>query len=306
MAAGKNRVVPVLPAFPEDTFAFLLQFPGTFFFTGRQIRRTAIRATVLPPLPAAVSTLTLHLLCHPQPSVPDSQGKRSFPLKILPPAGDAQSCRESLKHRAPRLRRPPQIPLGRLPGLVENTYLSVFQHTDPIRHGKEFFQTVFCENDRCSQFPVDSGKHLKKFSGCQRIQLTGRLVQKQHLRLHNHDRSQVQHLLLTARQLPRRLVIPALNTEKGRHLRHPPSHHLIRKAEIFQTKRQLVPDHIRHNGLRRILLYKSDLGRTGQVIHLGNLRSHICHAPGEIAAGDQILLHHPKQRALSAAGWPAD
>ena len=165
---------------------------------------------------------------------------------------------------------------------------------------------MFCENDCGPQFPVNAGKHLKKLPGCQRIQLTGGLVQQQHLRLHNHDGGQVQHLLLSPGQFRRRTIKPALHTEKSRHLRHPPLHHIIWQAEIFQAERQLVPDHVRHNGLRRILLHETDLGGADEIVHLGNLRSHIYHAPGKISAGNQILLHHPKQRALAAAGRTAD
>ena len=80
--------------------------------------------------------------------------------------------------------------------------------------GQRLLQPVLRQEDGGTQLPVDASQRLQKVGGGDGIQLTGGLVQDQHLGLHDHDGRQTQKLLLAAGKLLHRLVEPVLNAEK--------------------------------------------------------------------------------------------
>ena len=62
------------------------------------------------------------------------------------------------------------------------------------------------------------------------------------------------------------LVVPGLNPEEGRHLRHAAADGGRVVAERFQSKRQLVPDLVRHHLVLRVLLDKADARGLGKLV----------------------------------------
>ena len=87
-----------------------------------------------------------------------------------------------------------------LSGGTASAYLPLIHDNHPVCILKDFLQTVFTQDHCHTKLPVDPLYCLQQISRRQRIQHTCRFIQDQHFRCHSHDRSQIDHLLLTARQ----------------------------------------------------------------------------------------------------------
>ena len=118
---------------------------------------------------------------------------------------------------------------------------------------------MFGQDDRRSQLAVDLAEGRQKIRRGNGVELARRLVEDQHLRLQNHDGSEIQELLLPAGQLCDRLVKPFLNAEKRRHFCNAAADRGRVIAERFQSERQLVPDLVRDDLIFGTLLHKTDL-----------------------------------------------
>ena len=70
--------------------------------------------------------------------------------------------------------------------------LAAIHNDSPVRIGKNILQTML-RNDNCgAQLPIDLPHSIQKIRSSDWVQLTGRLVQNQHLRLHRHNGGQIQ------------------------------------------------------------------------------------------------------------------
>ena len=58
---------------------------------------------------------------------------------------------------------------------------------EPVGHRDHILQPMLTNEDRGTQFPVDAAQGLQEIRGSDGVQLAGRLVQDQKLRLQNHD-----------------------------------------------------------------------------------------------------------------------
>ena len=134
--------------------------------------------------------------------------------------------------------------------------------------GEGLLQPVLRQQNGGAQLPVDLAQHRQKVRRGDGVQLAGRLVQDQHVRLHGHDGGQIQQLLLPAGKLGHILVKPLLNTEKRRHLRHTAANGGGILSQTFQPEGQLVPHLIGDDLVLRGLLHKADAGSLGARIHL--------------------------------------
>ena len=181
------------------------------------------------------------------------------------------------------------------------------QEPAPVHHrhgsgqGKGFFQPVLRQHHGGAQLPVDLPQHRQEVRGGDGVQLAGGLVQDQHVRLHGHDRGQVQQLLLSAGQLRHVPVKPVLDAEEGRHLRHPAADGGGVRPQALQPEGQLVPHLVGDDLVFRRLLDKADAGRLGPLVHLlqGGVPEQDAPLPDPV--GGQGGLQLPQQGGLAAA-----
>ena len=109
-------------------------------------------------------------------------------------------------------------------------YFAVLHDHHPIRCVINILQTVFGDENGGTQFQIDFANRVQKIRCCNGVQLAGRLIQNQYLRLQGHDGSQIQQLLLTAGKGCHILMKPALDAKIAGHLRHPQAHCLLVNA----------------------------------------------------------------------------
>ena len=197
-------------------------------------------------------------------------------------------------------------PSGNISGDVAVHHPALSHHQQPVAHRDDLLQAVLGDDDGSAQFPVQlahGGDEIRRGNG---IQLGGRLVQDEEFRLHDHDSSQVQQLLLTAGKGRNVLVEPALNAEIRRHFRHAPGDHRLGQTQIFQPEGQFMPDLVRHELMLRPLHHVADAAGG---FALGHVRLRFAvhkDGAGQFAQRSQLPLHQPQQGRLSAARRPAD
>ena len=85
-------------------------------------------------------------------------------------------------------------------GNVIGDQSAVLQHQHAVAHGQQTVQTVLGDDHGHTQLPVDALQTSEKLRSCYRVKLRRRFVEQQQLRLHCHDRRQIDKLLLTARE----------------------------------------------------------------------------------------------------------
>ena len=182
-------------------------------------------------------------------------------------------------------------------GVVKQHPAAVHQQ-HPVGNRKDLLQPVLHQQDRQPQFAVQLLQRCNEIGSGNRVKLAGRLVQNQHLRLHDHDRRKVENLLLPARECVGLLSEPALNAEIACHLANAAANDLGRQPQIFQTECQLVPNLVGHNLVVRVLEDVPDF-------RWGPLPSGVGDAAGQFPRRCQLGLEQPEQRGLAAAGFAA-
>ena len=196
--------------------------------------------------------MRFRIIEQPVSAVTDGNGAGRLGSRRCP---DAHSGGHGEEHRVPtafQLR----AHFGGRAGAKE---LAAVHDRDTRRKGERFFQTMFGQEDGRSQFAVDLAKRRKKIRRGNGVELARRLVENQHLRLQDHNGSEIQELLLPTGQLCDRLIKPCLDAEKRCHFRNAAANGRGIIAEGFQPERQLVPDLVGRDLIFRTLLHKADL-----------------------------------------------
>ena len=200
--------------------------------------------------------------CQPPSALPDSQRAIACSTCLIK---DPDRCRQCRKHLAfPAMKQCAHLSWG----VIGNDF-SLFHHHHTIRCVINIFQAMLGDNDGCAQFDVDLPNSIQKIGSGNGIQLAGRFIQHQHLRLHSHNGRQVQKLLLTTGKGGHILVKPALDTEIAGHFRNPQPHGLLIAAQRFQAKGQFMPYLIGDDLIIGILHHKADLSGLFRLGHLG-------------------------------------
>ena len=193
--------------------------------------------------------------------------------------------------------------LRRFPGAEQ---CPMIEHRRAGAERERLLQPVLAEQHRRPQLAIDLSQNGQKFRRRDRVELARRLVEDQKIRLHDHHGRQIQHLLLPAgegRDVP---VKPVFNAEERGHLGHAPPDDRRLIAEAFQPEGQLVPDLVGHELVVDILLHKADfpaavrLRKASQRLTVQQDLTHF------FAVRREGGLQLPQQRALSAAGRPAE
>ena len=158
--------------------------------------------------------------------------------------------------------------LSHLSGGIIGNDSTLFHHYNPVSGMIDILQPMLRDNDGGSQFDVDLTDSIQKIRCCNGIQLAGRLIQNQYLRLHRHNGRQIQKLLLTAGKGRYIFMKPALNTKIAGHFRHPQPHSLLIAAQRLQAESQLMPNLICDDLVIGILHHEADFCRLLRLIYL--------------------------------------
>ena len=170
-----------------------------------------------------------------------------------------------------------QLPRHFLRGTV-GVESPVGQHHHLVYGGVQLLQPVLGQDDRHAKLLVDASEHLEERPGRHRVQLSGGLVQHQHVRLHDHDASQVHLLFLTAGEGVDVPVEQLLQAEELGHLRHPQADSLLIQPQIFQPEGQLMPHLVGDQLAVRVLHHVADSGALvpeGQPVHRRAVERHL-------------------------------
>ena len=182
---------------------------------------------------------------------------------------------------------------------------AAMHHDHAVGAGQHVLESVLGQDDRQSQFAVDAVDRRQKIRRCDGVQLRGRFVEQQHVRMQRHDRREIQKLKLTAGQFVRRLVKPRLDAEITGHLRHAQTHFRLRNAEVFQRKRQFVVYFVGHDGVFGVLKDEADARR----LYLGAQRverfAAKIYAAVALPVRRERGLQMAQQRRLAAAAFAA-
>ena len=164
---------------------------------------------------------------------------------------------------------------------------------------------MFGNNDGCTQFNVDFPDSVQKVRCRNGVQLTGRLVQDQDLRLHSHNRSQIQQLLLTAGKIGHLPMEPVLNAKITSHFRNTGTHRLLVTAKAFQAEGQFVPNLVSDNLVIGILHHIADFGRLVPLADFLDRCSIEQYLTGFLPVGCQYRFQLSQECCFTAAGLSA-
>ena len=164
---------------------------------------------------------------------------------------------------------------------------------------------MFGNNDGCTQFHVDFPDGIQKVGSSNGVQLTGRLVQNQDFRLHRHDRSQIQQLLLTPGEIGYISVKPILNSKIASHFRNTGTHRLLVTAKAFQAEGQFMPYLICNDLVVGILHHIADFGRLIPLADLLKGRSVKQNLALFLAVRRKNGFQLPQKGCLTTAGFAA-
>ena len=235
----------------------------------------------------------------PIPSLPD--GQRAFSGAACA-VKDAHGRGHGGEHGILLLKE--QLPDVR--GCVVRDDLSAVHHDGAVGVGENILEPVLGDDDRRAELGVDLAHGVEKIACGDGVELARRLVEDQHLRLHRHDGSKIQKLLLPAGKRGDVAVEPVLNAEIAGHFRHARAHGRLVAAETFEPERELVPDLVRDDLVVRVLHHEANLRGLVAPRHLRERRA----AEKDLAAALAVRREHrfemAQQRGLAAAGAAAE
>ena len=183
--------------------------------------------------------------------LPLAHGERQV-LRCAECGGDARRRGHGRKdrmttHRGRRLLRRTG---GQQPPLLE--------HDEMIRQRHGFLQPLLRQQDREPELLVELAQRVQKRARRDGVELARRLIQNEHIRPHDHDGGEVEHLLLPAGE---RVHEPVGNSEIARHLGDAQPHGRFIAAEALEPEGQLVKHLVRHDLIVRMLEHEADAPR---------------------------------------------
>ena len=238
-------------------------------------------------------------IAQPVASLPDGQRAFSGAARAVK---DAHGCGHGGEHGILLLEE--QLPDGRGRAVCDD--LPAVHHDGAVGVGENVLEPVLGDDDGRAELGVDLAHGIEKIARGDGVKLARRLVEDQYLRLHRHDGSEIQKLLLSAGERGHIAVEPVLNAEIAGHFRHTRAHGRLVAAETFEPERELVPDLVRDDLIVRVLHHEADLRG---LVALGYLRERRA-AEENLAAAFAVRREHrlemAQQRGLAAAGASAE
>ncbi len=171
---------------------------------------------------------------------------------------DADGGRKGEKHRMVFIYRGEFFSDGA--GRRAKQEFSVFHDRCPVGDGKDFFETVFRENDGQTEFAVEFFQHRNELGRGDRVELTRRFVEQEQFGLHDRDGREIKKLFLSAGEFVRVFAEKVGQSEPAGDLSDAAADDLGRNAEIFKPVREFVPNFVGHDLFFGILHDKTDLG----------------------------------------------
>ena len=164
---------------------------------------------------------------------------------------------------------------------------------------------MLCQNDGGTQFPVDFSQKRKKICCCNGIQLGCGFIQNQHTRLHSHNGSKAQQLLLTAGKLCHIFIKPVLDAKEGCDFCNPAANGRSIITQALQTKSQFMPHLVSDYLVFRRLQHIADLLRLLPLTHFRQQLALITNLSGEQAVWCKAGFQVPQKCGFTTAGWAA-
>ena len=137
----------------------------------------------------------------------------------------------------------------------------LLEHDEMIRQRHGFLQPLLRQQDREPELLVELAQRVQKRARRDGVELARRLIQNEHIRPHDHDGGEVEHLLLPAGERVHVALEPVSNAEIARHLGDAQPHGRFIAAEALEPERELVKHLVRHDLIVRVLEHEADAPR---------------------------------------------
>ena len=137
----------------------------------------------------------------------------------------------------------------------------LLEHDEMIRQRHGLLQPLLRQQDREPQLLVELAQRVQESTRRDGVELARRLVQNEHIRPHDHDGGEVEHLLLPAGERLHVALKPVGNAEIARHLGDAQPHGFFVAAEALEPERELVKHLVRHDLIIRVLEHEADAPR---------------------------------------------
>ena len=137
----------------------------------------------------------------------------------------------------------------------------LLEHDEVVGQRHSLLQPLLGQQDRETELLVELAQRVQKRARRDGVELARRLVQNEHVRLHDHDRGEVEHLLLPAGERLHVALEPVGNAEIARHLGDAQPHGFFVAAEALEPERELVKHLVRHDLIVRVLEHEADAPR---------------------------------------------
>ena len=137
----------------------------------------------------------------------------------------------------------------------------LLEHDEMIRQRHGLLQPLLGQQDRETELLVELAQRVQKRARRDGVELARRLVQNEHIRPHDHDGGEVEHLLLPAGERLHVALEPVGNAEIARHLGDAQPHGFFVAAEALEPERELVKHLVRHDLIVRMLEHEADAPR---------------------------------------------
>ena len=156
---------------------------------------------------------------------------------------------------------PAPQPAAYLGGRAGTQQAAAVQHGGVGGKGQRLLQPLLGQQDREPQLLVELAQRVQKRARRDGVELARRLVQNEHIRPHDHDGGEVEHLLLPAGERVHVALEPVGNAEIARHLGDTQPHGFFVAAEALEPERELVKHLVRHDLIVRMLEHEADAPR---------------------------------------------
>ena len=137
----------------------------------------------------------------------------------------------------------------------------LLEHDEVVGQRHSLLQPLLGQQDRQPQLLVELAQRVQKGARRNGVELARRLVQNEHVRPHDHDGREVEHLLLAAGERGHVAVEPVGNAEVARHLGDAQAHGFFLAPKALEPERQLVEHLVRHDLVVRVLEHEADAPR---------------------------------------------
>ena len=159
-----------------------------------------------------------------------------------------------------------------------------------------------CHHHRAAKLAIHAEERVQEVLLRDGVELRRGLVEQQQVGLHHQRGRQGEQLLATAGQGIRLAPEPVLNAEEVAGLRHEPAHLALRRPQVLQTERHLVPHALAYDLVVRILEDVAHAARRFRNVHIAHRAPAYEHLARALPRGGDLRLRQAQQRRLTRTG----